>query len=187
MKNRNGVQMSPVAARQLQENSTWYLISGIGLVILGALAIIFSATSTMFSMMYLGFFFIVLGLFEGVQSFKLSKWSSFFLHLALGILYVLAGISIIYYPVASALNLTLFLAIFFVVSGAMRVIFALSQHVPNRTWLLINGICTVILGLIIWQQWPVSGLWAIGLLVGVDAIFTGWTWIMLSTFAKKLK
>ena len=51
----------------------------------------------------------------------------------------------------------------------------------------INGICTTILGILIWQQWPVSGVWALGLLLGVDMIFTGWTWIMLSLAAKSIR
>ena len=59
--------------------------------------------------------------------------------------------------------------------------------IPHKGLLLFNGIITLILGILIWAEWPFSGLWVIGTLVGIDAIFTGWTWILLSLKAKNLK
>lgn len=187
MNNHDIFQINPHALKQLKKNSSWYLALGIGLVTLGSLATIFSFISTIVSVIYLGIFIIILGLFEGVKALKIHLWSNFFLHLFLSILYIIIGIFIILNPAASALSLTFLLSIFFVVSGIMRIIFGLSKHVPHRIWLVINGIVTLILGLLIWYEWPYSGLWVIGTFIGIDTILTGWTWIMLSIEAKKLK
>ncbi len=122
----NGIvdtEVSFVSRTQLKENWGWFLALGIGLVILGTLAIIYSFTSTIFSVVYLGFLLIIIGLFEGVQSFKLSLWSSFFLHMFLGVLYCVAGLFIVLYPTINAVNITLLLALFFIVTGIAKIIF----------------------------------------------------------------
>jgi len=174
------------AIAQLKKNSSWYLLLGIGLIILGSLAVIFSYYSTVFSVIYLGLLLIAVGGFEIFQAFKVSRWSTFFLDLILGILFIVGGIFMVIDPTVNAINLTLFLAIFFVVSGILKVIFAYSKDIPHKFWLVLNGVLTFILGLLIWKQWPYSGLWVIGMFVGIDSIFTGWTWIMLSLAAKKI-
>jgi uncharacterized membrane protein HdeD (DUF308 family) len=181
-----GIPINPLSAQQLKDNWGWYFGLGIGLIVLGFLAIIFSWASTIFSVIYLGFFLITIGMFEGVQSFKMSLWSSFFLHLFLSILFIVGGFFTVVHPAANAITLTLLLAIFFVVSGILKIVFALSMYILHRGWLILNGALTLFLGILIWQQWPASGFWVIGLFVGIDAIFTGWTWVMLSLTAKNL-
>ena len=47
-------------------------------------------------------------------------------------------------------------------------------------WLLFGGIATVILALLIWMQWPASALWVLGLLVGINLLFTGWSLTMMA-------
>ena len=182
----NNSQIAPALKKQLNKNANWFLALGIGLVVMGTLALMFAYTSTIFSVMYFGILLTIMGVFEGIKAFKLSQWSSFFLHLFLGVIYTLAGLFIISNPLVNAITLTLFIAIFFVVSGISRIIFALAKHVPHQNWLILNGIITLLLGILIWAQWPVSGLWIIGMFVGIDAIFTGWAWIMLSLAAKKI-
>lgn len=184
--NKLDFQMNSQCLAQLKENSTWYLLLGIGLVILGTLALFFSYTTTVFSVVYLGLLLMTVGVFEIVQAFKVSFWSTFFLHLFLGILFFVGGLFMVLNPTLNAINLTLFLAFFFIVSGILKIIFSFAKNLPHKFWLVLNGIITVILGVLIWQQWPYSGLWVIGMFVGIDAIFTGWTWIMLSLAAKKM-
>jgi len=180
----NNVQDAMV--HQLKKNTTWYLMLGIGLVILGMLAVIFAFSSTIFSVIYLGVFLVVIGFFEIVKAFKINRWGHFLLHLILGILYMMAGVYIVMYPAENAIGLTLFLAILLIVAGILRIVFALVRTVPHKGWLIVNGVLTLILGLLIWRQWPMSGLWVIGMFVGIDAMITGWTWIMVALAAKQL-
>lgn len=172
--------------KQLQQNWQWYFALGIGLVILGTLAIIFSTVSTLFSVLYLGAFFISVGIFEGIKAVKINKWGSFLLHLLLSILYVIGGLGMIFYPTINALTLTLFLAFFFIAAGIFRLIVVFTQPLPHKEWIAVNGILSIFLGILIWQQWPASGFWALGMLVGIDVLFTGWTWIVLSLRAKNI-
>ena len=113
------------ALKQLRANWSWYFLLGLGLVALGSLALIFSFASTLFSVLYLGFLLIIVGIFETAQSFKLTEWGSFFLHLLIGLLYIAGGAFIVYDPALNALTLTLLLALFLVISGIARIIFSL--------------------------------------------------------------
>lgn len=173
------------ALQQLKANANWYLGMGILLIIGGLFATIFAYSSTIFSVVYLGFFLIIKGIMEIAQSFKLTKWGSFFLHLIIGLLFTLGGLYIVINPAINALTLTLALAIFFVVSGILQIIFALTHQLYHRSIVLIGGALTLLLGILIWQQWPISGLWAIGTLVGVELMITGATWVGLSLRVKK--
>lgn len=178
--------MNQLILKQIQENWKWYLALGIALVVIGSLAILFALTSTIISVVFLGGLLITFGIIEGIKSFKINEWQGFFLHMFLGILYLVGGIFMVWHPLANAISLTLLLAIFFVISGIMRIYFALTHAMPHKIWALLNGVITLILGVLIWYQLPTAGLWVIGTFLGIDMIFTGWTWIMLSLSAKKM-
>jgi len=180
------VSIDVVAKKQLKENWGWFLALGIGLVVLGSLSLMFSLVSTIISVEYIGFFLLLAGFFEGVKALKMSRWSGFFLHLFLAVFFIVGGVLFVSNPQENAISLTLFLAFFFIVSGILRMVFSYAQHVPHAGWLMLNGIMSVFLGVLIWQQWPSSGLWVLGTLLGVDMLFTGWTWIMLGLRAKNL-
>lgn len=172
--------------KYLREHASLFMLLGIGLVILGVLAVIYAFTSTLISIMYLGFFLLIGGVFEGVKAFKMNRAGHFFLHALLCILYIIAGLYLFFNPAINAITLTLVLAIFFIIAGIFRIAVALTKNVPHKTWLLINGIISILLGALIWYQWPISGLWVIGTFVGIDLIFTGWTWIMLASTVKHI-
>lgn len=181
------IPVDDLARKQLKQNANWFLLLGIGLVVLGALAIIYALISTVLSVLYLGFFLITTGFFEGIKAFKMHRWSGFFLHLFLAVLFIAGGTFMVMNPAGNALSLTLLLAFFFIVSGIMRIIFSFARNVPHSTWLLFNGAITTLLGVLILNQWPQSGLWVLGMFMGIDVMFTGWTWIMLSLAAKEMK
>jgi len=79
------------------------------------------------------------------------------------------------------------LAIYFLVDGISEIIAAFRIK-PDQGWgwVFFNGVVAVVLGLMIWRQWPVSGAWAIGVLVGIHILLTGWTMIILGTGARKI-
>jgi uncharacterized membrane protein HdeD (DUF308 family) len=76
------------------------------------------------------------------------------------------------------------LAVAFLVGGAYRILFVVFQRVAGWPWMLLNGIVTFLLGIGIWRQWPESSIWVIGLFVGIDLIFNGWSWVMLALAVK---
>lgn len=186
MDNRANVVNSHDAIEQLKQNSNWYLALGISLTLLGFLAIAYAALATIFSVIWFGALLISIGVFQIIKCFKICKWGNFLIQIILSSIYIAAGAFIIFYPAVNALSLTLLLAIFFFISGIFKIFFAISRELPHKGWLIFNGVLTALIGFLIWQQWPYSGLWAIGILVGIDAIFTGFTWTVLALRAKEL-
>jgi uncharacterized membrane protein HdeD (DUF308 family) len=103
-------------------------------------------------------------------------WRGFFLFLLIGLLYAVTGFLMFRQPLVAAEGLTLMLAAAFMVGGVFRIVAALIERFPEWGWVLCNGIVTLLLGALIWQQWPESGLWVLGLFVGIDLIANGLTW-----------
>ncbi len=72
------------------------------------------------------------------------------------------------------------MAMFFLIGGLFQLIGSLTVHVPGWGWQAVDGIITLVLGVLVLSQWPVSGLWVIGLFIGIDLIFYGGAWIALA-------
>jgi uncharacterized membrane protein HdeD (DUF308 family) len=100
----------------------------------------------------------------------------------LGILAILAGILLLVNPLAGVLSLTLLIGIYFFVDGVFRVFLAF-QIKPQRRWgwVLTNGILMIILGILIWSQWPTNTAWVLGLLVGIGLLFNGLATLLYGT------
>lgn len=167
----------------------WFFAWGILLVLLGVLAITYSAATTVVSVVFFGFLLAISGVVIIFDSFKSSwgKWSVFSMHLAMGILYLAAGVILIKGPLAGSITLTLLLAIFYIVLGLFRTVSCLTREVSNRGWRLVSSILTLILGILILIEWPMSGLFIIGLFIGIDLIFTGWIFIVSALTARQVK
>jgi uncharacterized membrane protein HdeD (DUF308 family) len=82
-------------------------------------------------------------------------------------------------PVAAAVGLTLLVAACLLVGGILRIVLSVAERFDGWRWLLLNGIISLLLGLSIWRQWPLSGQWVIGLFVGIEILFSGLSWLML--------
>jgi uncharacterized membrane protein HdeD (DUF308 family) len=169
----------------VRKNWGWFFVLGLVLIGLGGLVINQAVAATLFSTVFFGFLVVGAGLVQIVQAFLARQWSGLFLSLLLGVLYVVTGALCIVRPAEAAINITLLIAGFCFVSGLFKIIAPLMMRFEHWGWVLFNGLITFILGLMIYHQWPLSGLWIIGLFVGVDMILSGWSWLLLSLTARK--
>lgn len=158
-----------------------FMLLGIGLMVLGALAICSTFFTTVLTVSIIGVLLMIGGVTQIVNSLYAGKWSGFFLHIALGILYLVVGFMLIDAPILNAITLTFLLAGFFILAGLFRVVAALTTQLPGWGWALFNGMVTFVLGALIYRQWPTSGLWVIGLFVGIEMILAGWYWAMFAS------
>lgn len=167
---------------QLRGSWVWFLVLGIAMAALGTFAISWACltTVTVAATWLFGFLLLACGIAEVVNSFYAARWSGTLIHLLIGILYAVVGLIIVDQPAESAIQLTLIIAIFLIISGIFRIVFAVSERFTGWGWVLLNGAVSLFLGILIYKQWPASGLWVIGLFIGIDLIFNGWAWIMLA-------
>ncbi len=166
----------------------WFLVLGVAMAVIGTFAISWAciATITVAATWLFGFLLIASGIAEIINSFYAGRWSGTLFHMLIGVLYTLVGLMIVDQPEGSAIQLTLIIAIFLIVSGMFRIVFAISERFTGWGWVLLNGAVTLFLGILIYKQWPASGLWVIGLFVGIDLIFNGLAWIMLALGLRRL-
>ncbi|MDX1964783.1 MAG: HdeD family acid-resistance protein [Pirellulales bacterium] len=186
----SGLNLSRIGEEynRLRGSWGWFMALGVALVILGSVAIGWACLRevTIAATWLFGWVMIAAGVAEVVHAFSVTRWSGTLLHLLMGVMYGVVGILTIEKPELSAIIFTQFLAIFFIVSGAFRILAALVNQFPGWGWVLVNGVVTLVLGVMIYKEWPYSGLWFIGLYLGIDMILNGWTWIFLALGLKRL-
>jgi len=167
------------ATRGLREIWVFLLGMGIALMILGMAAIGSSMIATFATVLVFGILMLLGAIFQVVTALWGRSWRGFFLHLLAGALYLIAGLFMIDSPVEAALSLTFLIAACLMVGGILRIGLSLVERFEGWGWMLLNGVVSVILGVAIWRQWPLSGLWVIGLFVGIEMLFSGLSWVML--------
>lgn len=170
--------------QEIRNNWGWFLALGVLLVVLGAAVISSSYYATVFSMILLGAFLIAGGVIQFIQAFMARKWSGLLLSVALGVLYLIIGFFCLRQPAAAAISITLLIAAFCFIAGLFRMLAALLIRFDQWGWVFFNGLITFILGAMIYSGWPLSGLWVIGLFIGIDMILSGWSWIVLALTAR---
>ena len=136
--------------------------------------------------MAIGALLLVGGAAEVVGAFWCRGWSGFFYHLLSGVLSVVVGGLFLRAPVDALLVLALLLACQLLVGGIVRIVAALAYHFTGWGWTLAAGVIDVVLGLMIWLDWPASALWVIGLFVGISLLFRGLNWIGLGVAVRSL-
>jgi len=171
----------------LREHWGWFLGLGLLFIVLGFLAVGASTAVTLGSVIFLGTLLLIGGVAQIAYTFSIREWSGFFISLLSGVLYGVVGFLMIVHPAESALSLTLVLAAFYIVGGIFRMIASLSARFEHWGWALFSGVIKLALGLLIWLGWPNTGLWVIGLFIGIDLIFYGWFWVLLSLTARTMK
>lgn len=172
--------------KEIHKNWGWFLAIGIALILLGTLAIGAAGSVTLASMVLFGILLGIGGIVQIVNAFKMLKGNGFFVNFFSGCIYLIVGALLALNPALGAITLTLLLAIFYTATGLFKIGTALYNRFANWGWLLVSGIVSFILGILIWSEWPFSGLWIIGLFVGIDLILVGWIWVALSLSAKNL-
>jgi uncharacterized membrane protein HdeD (DUF308 family) len=158
----------------------WFLLLGMVMLVLGTVAFIITPAATIGTVMVLGWLIVVSGVIEAVHAFRMRKWGGIFLHLVGGILGVLIGLLIVTHPVAGALAWTLLFASFFTVIGIFRLVAAIRLMFPNWGWAAFDGTVTLLLGILLWAEWPWSGFWFLGVAVGISLVLRGWAYMMFA-------
>jgi uncharacterized membrane protein HdeD (DUF308 family) len=170
----------------IRGNWGWILALGIVLIVVGTLAIGMPFVSSVASIVALSALLIAGGVVQLVGAFWTRDWSGFFLSLLMGVLYLVVGVMFLRHPGEAMLAVTLLLACGFMIGGLFRIIGSLMYQFPFWGWTLLGGAINLLLGIYIYSQWPFDSFVIPGLFVGIDLIFTGWTWVVLALAVRNL-
>ncbi|MES5482790.1 HdeD family acid-resistance protein [Bradyrhizobium sp. INPA03-11B] len=153
------------------------VLLGIAMIVAGVLVLGDVVLFTVVSAIFIGWTAIFAGGFEIVHGFWTKGWGGFLWQLLLGALYIASGIVLLSQPVIGALILTYVLGLMLLVSGLVRVTIGIG-HWRQSGWVLAaSGVFGVIAGLIILSGFPATGLWVLGLLLGIDLMSHGIGWL----------
>ncbi|MEJ2503276.1 MAG: DUF308 domain-containing protein [Gemmatimonadota bacterium] len=174
-----------MANRTLPDGQTLKWL-GIALIVLGVIAIFTPVMAGGTVVVLIGLILIIAGGLQLYRGIKADTFTDKLTTSVLGILTLVAGIFVVMNPLLGLAYLTALLAVFFAVEGIWKVV-ASFRYRPAKGWigLAISGVLSVVLAFLIWRQWPLSGVWAVGVLVGVNLVGTGIALMSLASTLKK--
>jgi len=152
----------------------WFIVLGIALILLGAIASANLFITTVAATFYVGAIMLVAGAFQIIHAFGVRKWARFAFWLLSGLLYLVAAAAMFLDPLFAASLLTLFLAVSLALSGSLRLFIAMTTRAPSGWgWMAASGIASIAVALVIALGWPVNSIWVLGLVLSIDLLFQG--------------
>jgi uncharacterized membrane protein HdeD (DUF308 family) len=168
-------------ARQIRQATTWPIILGLLMIVLGIAAIGLPLLTSLTVALWLGWLLIGNAVIKVIYAIQTLKAGGIWLKLLLAALYLGAGIVLVINPLEGVITLTLLLSSFLIGEGLVELLLAIQlRSLANWGWLLFNAILTLLLGAFIWAEWPLDATWVIGLLVGLSFTASGFSRVMLS-------
>jgi uncharacterized membrane protein HdeD (DUF308 family) len=164
-----------------------FLIEGIVLLVLGAVAVVVPPIATLAVAIFLGWLLLIGGVVGLIGTFMMREAPGFTWSLVSAILGIVAGGILIFWPSGAIVSLTFLMIAFFWIEGVVSILFALDhrKQLSGRwAWMLVSGIIDLILGVIILSGLPGSAAWAIGLLLGINLIFGGTALVSMALSAR---
>ncbi|HJZ36152.1 MAG TPA: DUF308 domain-containing protein [Solirubrobacterales bacterium] len=168
---------------------TWKTLRGVGIaaIVIGAIAILLPELFSLGAAVFVGIVLVIVSAFLAAAAFAAHGVGSLLARLAWALLTFVVGLWLILEPHNGTLTLTLVLGIYFLLMGLTRVTVAfLGRGQPNAIWVGLSGICGLIIGILVLAKFPSSADWAIGLLIGIDLIFLGWSLISVAQVGKEV-
>ena len=170
----------------VRQASTLSLLWGILLICLGVLAVGSPMIAAVAVNIFVAWLIVMAGVVHLIVAFHSREAGSVIWRLLVGLAYICFGGYLIARPAIGVVSLTLVLASLFLVEGIFDIVqYFKVRSVMRATWILLDGIVTLLLGLLIYAHWPSSSAWAIGTLVGVSMIFSGLTRVMVSLAVRR--
>jgi uncharacterized membrane protein HdeD (DUF308 family) len=171
----------------VRQASTLSILWGVLLIVFGMVAIGSPLLAAVAVNVLIAWLIVLAGVVHIMLAFRAHGAGSTIWKLLVGLAYVFFGAYLILHPLLGVASLTLVLASLFLIEGVLNIIlFFKMRSVGGSSWVLVDGIITLLLGLMIYMQWPSSSAWAIGVLVGVSMIISGVTRVMLSLAVRKV-
>jgi uncharacterized membrane protein HdeD (DUF308 family) len=161
-------------------------VFGVLAIILGLLTIAMPALAGTSVLIILGVLVLAAGVDRIIWAFSSGTVGKGIVMFAIGLLTVLCGVSLIANPLFASGLLAIFLAVYLIIDGLVEIVAGLKRK-PGAGWgwLLAGGIVSILLGVMLWKQFPLSGIWAIGVLLGIKLCFIGLIMIMAGTTVRQ--
>lgn len=160
---------------------------GILFIILGMIGVAGQILFSLVSVNVLGIFLFAGGVLQAVHAFKSTGWKSVSVQLIFAILYIAAAIYVWAFPIPALEAITLWLAAIFFVTGFLRLISAFQhRHFAQWFWLALSAVISILMGVLIMNNFPAASLWLPGLLIAIELLLQGWSLLFMGLAARSL-
>ena len=168
------------------KNSGKLIWIGALLVLCGSLGLLAEVAFSIATVTILGTIAFIAGLFMAYHAFQSKGWKSFLIQTLFGVLYIALGIFVWVSPLVALQGLTIWIAALLLITGAMRLISAI-QHwsIGNAFWPALSGALSIVLGIMIMNNWPSSSTWVPGMLLAIELLLQGWSLVFLGLAIRK--
>jgi len=175
------------AQQRLRASWIWMAILAVISLIGGVWALLNPPAATLAATLIAGWTFMAIGVLQIVQSFQVKEWAGFLWSLLFGVLLLLAGLSLVFNPLAGMISLTLLVAALFLATGVVKIVYSFSlRPISGWGWVLISGIVSVALAVMIMADFPWSAAAVLGILLGVELISNGVLFLLIALGLRKL-
>ncbi|BCG63519.1 MAG: hypothetical protein methR_P1238 [Methyloprofundus sp.] len=172
----------------LQQHWKFFTAEGVFFIVLGSIAIIVPQVFTVGIALFLGWLLLVGGGFQIIRALSMINMPGFSLWFFLGVLQVVIGYFLVADTTKGVMTLTMLLTVFFAMEGLVKIYLAFMMRPLARWgWVFFSGFTSLLLAIIVWVGWPGTASWVLGLLLGVNMIFLGWSLLNISLHHKALE
>jgi len=170
--------------RAIATHRNWFLLFGGLMILLGLIAIAFPLITTIATKIFIGWLLLIGGIAQILHAFGTQRWSEFFLNLLIAALFIILGGWLAFFPLTAVVTLTVLIALGFIIEGALEAVMAFRMRpFEGWLWMFFSGVVALLAGVLILAGLPGTAAWAIGLLVGLNLISTGWAYLFLALAA----
>lgn len=171
-----GASLDPEVREGLAKSWKGLMFVGVLAIVIGCIAILVPAVASVGTAIFIGWILLIVGAFLVAAAFSAHSVGTLLLRMLWAILTVIVGLWLIVEPHNGTLTLTFVLGIYFLFMGVTRITVAfIGRGQPNAGLVGLSGVAGLLIGILVLVKFPSSADWAIGLLVGIDLIFAGWT------------
>jgi len=169
----------------VRENRGWFIALGVLLIVIGIISITYPLAATVTVKAFIGWMILIGGLAQVFHAFSTQSWGGFLWDLLVGLLYVFVGAWLAFFPLAGIVTLTVMLALMFIFEGIMKFVMGFRlRPADGWLWIILSGIVSIVVGSMLVSGLPGTAAWAVGLLVGINFLFAGWSFIAIPIMAK---
>lgn len=163
------------------------MLTAILMIVFGVLALFMPGLTGIAASILFGWIILIAGFVHLAYAFSAGGVGSFLSRVLVSVIYIVGGLYLVFNPGLALGAFTLVIAAVFVVEGVFQVIaFFSSRGMPGAGWLLVDGLIAIALGALIWQNWPSSSAWALGTLIGVNLVVSGFSRLMAAAALKRI-
>ncbi len=170
---------------EINRSVKWSIALSALMIAAGILAMLVPSASGLAVTILLGWLLVLSGTIHLAYSWHARHGGGFVLGVLLAIVHVAAGSYVLAHPVVGLKSLTIIVAACFFMGSILELVLSFRlRPLQGSGWLLFDGVVTFFLAFLIWRTWPISTLWLVGTLVGVNMLFSGFARLNISLAAR---